>query len=214
MLCIFEGVINNPKVKTNLIPNIEHGALTKVNALVLHRTSAGTADSTLHAWKSKKSGAHFLIDKTGAIHQTASLKKQCWHIGLLRSRCRLESSCSTEDAEFIKKTLHGSGSWGSKFKKVYRNEKKKNYPDRYPLNSDSIGIELVGAYLGGSSDKGPFEALKEPQGKSLLWLITELLSHYKLSFEKDIYAHGSIARKKANEGVGAFEWLKESYNEN
>ena len=211
MLCIFDGVINNPKVTNKIIPNIEHGVLPKVKALVLHRTSAGTAESTLHAWQSKKSGAHFLIDKTGKIYQTTSLKKQCWHVGLLQSRCRLEGSCSTEDAKFIKKTLHGSGSWGSKFKKVYLNEKKKNYPDRYPLNSDSLGIELVGSYLGGSGDKGPFEKLKEPQGKSFLGLVTERLSQYDLSFKEDVYAHGSIARKKVKEGVDAFEWLKDNY---
>ncbi|WP_223671211.1 peptidoglycan recognition protein family protein [Kangiella shandongensis] len=209
MLCVFNGVISDPKIKTNIIPNIEHSKLAKVNAIILHRTSASTVESTLNAWKTKNTGAHFLIAKDGTIYQTAAINKRCWHVGLLRSRCRIEDSCSEKDTEIIKKALHSSGSWKSKFKKVYQHEKTKDYPDRYPLNSDSIGVEIIGAYLGKSGDKGLFEQIQKAQSKSFLWLMTELLEHFSLSFKDDVYAHDSIARKKVNEGVKASQLLQE-----
>ncbi|WP_010325299.1 N-acetylmuramoyl-L-alanine amidase [Marinobacterium stanieri] len=206
-------VKNHPdKVELKIISNIEHGALSKVNSIVVHRTAASTAQSTLNAWKTKKSGAHFLIDKNGKIYQTARLDKKCWHMGYVVSRCRLEASCTEEDTKIIKGILHGSGRWSEKFKKVLQHERKKDYPDRYPMNSDSIGIEIVGLYLGSStSDKGLFEELTTDQASSFLWLVTKLLEYYKLSLSDDVYAHGAVARKKINEGSTALDWLKENY---
>lgn len=214
MLATFKGIVKNypTKIETKIIPNLEHGYLSKVNAIVIHRTAASTAKSTLNAWKTKKSGAHFLIDKNGKIYQTAGLDKKCWHMGLVVAKCRLESSCTKKDGEVISNILHGKGGWSEKFKNILLHERKKSYPDRYPMNSDSIGIELVGLYLGNkTSDKGPFEQLPEAQAASFLWLITKLLEKYQLSFSDDIYAHGEVARKKINEGSGALDWLWENY---
>ena len=212
MLAIFSGVIKNQpvKIETKIIPNLEHGILGKINSIVIHRTAAPTAESTLNAWKTKKSGAHFLINKNGKIYQTARLDKICWHMGLVVSKCRLEKTCTKKDGAVIKSILHGSGGWSDKFKKIVKHERKKKYPDRYPMNSDSIGIELVGVYLG-SGDKGPFEKMTQSQASSFLWLVTELLQKYNLSFGDDIYAHGEVARKKVNEGVDALDWLWDNY---
>jgi N-acetyl-anhydromuramyl-L-alanine amidase AmpD len=214
MLAIFNGIVKNylTKIETKIIPNIEHGKLSTIKAIVIHRTAASTAKSTLNTWKTKKSGAHFLIDKSGKIYQTAGLDKKCWHMGLVVAKCRLESSCTKKDGEVISKLLHGTDGWSEKFKKILQHERKKSYPDRYPMNSDSIGIELVGLYLGSkTSDKGPFEQLTDAQADSFLWLITKLLEKYQLSFADDIYAHGEVARKKINEGSGALDWLWENY---
>lgn len=213
MLAIISGVIKNQpvKIETKIITNLEHGALGKVNSIVIHRTAASTAKSTLNAWKTKKSGAHFLIDKNGKIYQTARLDKKCWHMGLVVARCRLEKSCTKKDGAIINNILHGTGSWSNKFRNILKHERKKNYPDRYPMNNDSIGIELVGLYLGGSGDKGLFEKMTKLQASSFLWLITEILEKYNLSFGDDVYAHGEVARKKVNEGVGALDWLRVNY---
>jgi len=213
MLAIFSGVIKNQpvKIETKIVPNLEHGILGKINSIVIHRTAAPTAESTLNAWKTKKSGAHFLIAKNGKIYQTARLDKICWHMGLVHARCRLEKSCTKKDGEIIKNILQGKDSFAERARKVLAYEKKKNYPDRYPMNANSIGIELVGAYLGGKSDKGLFEMLTQSQSASFLWLITELIAKYSLSFDKDIYAHGAVAIKKENEGVTALEWLRSNY---
>lgn len=96
MLAIFNGLVKNypTKIETKIISNIEHGTLSKVNAIVIHRTAGGTAESTLNTWKTKKAGAHFLIDKNGKIYQTARLDRKCWHMGYVLSKCRLESSCT------------------------------------------------------------------------------------------------------------------------
>lgn len=132
-------------------------------------------------------------------------------MGLVRARCLLEKSCTKKDGEIIKNILQGKGTFPERARKVLSYEKKKNYPDRYPMNIDSIGIELVGAYLGGKSEKGLFEMLTKSQSSSFLWLITELIVKYNLSFDKDIYAHGTVARKMENEGGSALEWLRSNY---
>ncbi len=186
--------------------------MAKVNSIVIHRTAAPTASSTLNTWKTKKSGAHFLIDKNGKIYQTARLNKKCWHMGYVRPRCKFEKTCTKKDGIIIKNLLHGTGSWPDKYRRVLQHERKKSYPNRYPMNHDSIGIEIVGAYLGGpGSDIGLFEKMTKLQSHSFLWLILELLQKYKLSFGDDIYAHGEVARKKINEGSSALDWLWDNY---
>ncbi len=56
MLSIVNRVIKNYpiKIETKIIPNIEHGLIGKIRSLVIHRTTAGTAQSTLTTWKTKK----------------------------------------------------------------------------------------------------------------------------------------------------------------
>ena len=213
MLSIVNGVIKNHplKIEAKIISNIEHGPISKIRSLVIHRTTASTAKSTLTTWKTKKTGAHFLIDKNGKVYQTARLSKRCWHMGLVLSRCKFEKSCTIKDAKIIHNILYSKKSWPDKFKNVLQHERKKSYPDRYPMNSDSIGIEVVGLYLGGKSEKGVFEKITRAQAVSLLWVITELLQRYKLSFADDIYAHGEVAHKRINEGSDALDWLWDNY---
>lgn len=63
-------------------------------SVVHYRTDSSSAASTLQAYaKGQKAGAHFLISKTGEIHQTAALNQICWHTGILRPRCEIEKSC-------------------------------------------------------------------------------------------------------------------------
>lgn len=61
-------------------------AKPQVNGIVLHRTESSTAASTLSTWRSRDAGtgAHFLIDVDGTIHQTVSLRHQAWHVGRYR----------------------------------------------------------------------------------------------------------------------------------
>lgn len=212
MLISSDGVIKHAKIVTKIFKNLEHGALAKVNALVIHRTAAKTTKSTLISWQKSQFGTHFLICTTGKIFQTAHTNKQCWHLGSLRSRCRTEKICEERDSEIIKNILlDGSDSWESRFRILRYHERKKSYPERYPTNGDSIGIEIVGAYLGGKGDDGIFEPLNLQQKVSFFWLVKELIEKYGLSSVRDIYAHGHIARKKPSEGAGARNFLI-SYN--
>jgi N-acetyl-anhydromuramyl-L-alanine amidase AmpD len=194
------GWINNPKINKEPRSAIEHSSLSVVRAVVLHRTGSGNAASVLNAWKTKKEGTHFLISENGKIYQTASLKKQCWHVGKLYSRCRSVSSCSEEDAKVIENILHKKNtSWGKKFRLVTRHELKKNYPLRFPHNQDSLGIEVVGQI---SKDSEIYEIPNKEQLNSLFWLLDEILSIYSISM-KDIYAHGRIAHKDRKKSEGA-----------
>ena len=47
---------------------------------------------------------------------------------------------------------------------LHNREKLKPYPDRYPLNSDSIGIEIVGNY---DTKTKAYESVGELQNQSL-----------------------------------------------
>jgi len=216
MLSIVKGLINHPYITNNIIPNIEHGPTGKIHAIVLHRTSATTAKSTLNSWKTRKYGAHFLVGKDGKIYQTAHLNQQCFHMGQVKSKCRIEQSCTKNDLKIIKDYLFNKKKYGNlrhRWNKITGHEKAKSYPDRYPMNFDSIGIEIVGAYLGGpSSDAGPFERLTCMQSTSVLWLMDILLDIYKLNFLDDVYAHGNVSHKKLKEGAGVKQWLQDFYS--
>ncbi|BBA32013.1 uncharacterized protein sS8_0043 [Methylocaldum marinum] len=55
--------------------------------------------------------------------QTASIKKQTWHVGKLKSRCMLEARCSEAEQKL-----------NAKFNPSMENkrEMKKSVPDRFP----------------------------------------------------------------------------------
>ncbi len=199
-----EGWINSIKIKKEHKPAIEHGLLSSVKAIVLHRTGSGTAKSVLNAWDTKKSGTHFLISETGKVYQTASLKRKCWHVGKLYSKCRVLSSCSKADAAAIEGILHAkNSSWGKKFKAVTRHELKKSYPLRFPHNHDSVGIEIVGMI---NKKSEIYEIPNRLQLDSLFWLLNEIIAIYGVTM-KDIYAHGQIAHKdrKKTEGLASLK---------
>jgi len=193
------GYIQNHKVVNEVRPAIEHSLIGAINSIVLHRTGSVTAKSVLNAWNTKKEGTHFLISETGKIYQTASLKKQCWHVGKLYAKCRTTSSCSEDDAKSIELILHKKNtSWGKKFRLVTRHELKKDYPARFPHNHDSLGIEIVGVI---SNQKEVYETPNELQLKAMSWLLDELISTYNITI-KDIFSHGKIAHKDKNKSEG------------
>lgn len=193
------GYIKNNKIKNETRSTIEHSAIGSINAILLHRTGSVTAKSVLNAWNTKKEGTHFLISETGKIYQTASIKKQCWHVGKLYAKCRTTSSCSSEDAKAIESILHKKNtSWGQKFRLVTRHELKKDYPARFPHNHDSLGIEIVGVI---SNQKEVYETPNELQLTALSWLLDELISTNNITI-KDIFSHGKIAHKDKNKSEG------------
>ena len=103
-------------------------------AIVLHRTESSTAASTLETWKTRPYGTHFLIDTDGTIYQCASLYKYTQHVGDIKAKnLELNGKNSADYKIYTGKT----------YQKVSDIEKTKSYPDRYPINSDSIGIEVV-----------------------------------------------------------------------
>jgi N-acetyl-anhydromuramyl-L-alanine amidase AmpD len=211
-LSIIKGIVNHKSVIQKLSNNLEHGALVSVADLVLHRTDSSTAKSTLlqYAKKSTSSGAHFLIAEDGTIYQTAKTNKKCYHVGQVYSRCRIEQACTPAELKTIKGMLHAKGaSWKKRFNDVRDHELKKSYPDRYPANNDSIGIEIVGKFDVANS---VYPLPNKKQQTSIKWLVKELLATFNLDFVDDVYAHGSIAHKEKSEGVATLKWLATNIN--
>ena len=78
------------------------------------------------------------------------------------------------------------------------NDRAKSYPDRYPVNSDSIGIELVGKHI----DSKRYETVTSTQNTSLQWLLGELYNHFSLT-SSDIYKHPEVSYKHPGEASTA-----------
>ena len=79
-------------------------------------------------------------------------------------------------------------------------ERAKSYPHRYPVNSDSVGIELVGRHI----DDERYETVTAMQNSSLQWLVAELFSHFKIT-DSDVYKHPKISYKHPGE-AGTAKW--------
>ena len=206
MARVEDGEVLDKKVELRTYPSIEHEDIGAVTSIVLHRTDSISADSTLRAYAGgKKSGAHFLIDKSGHIYQTASLRKVCWHVGILLPRCQIENNCNPKELKTITALIHEEGiGFGRRAKNLSRHENRKKYPLRYPANSDSVGIEVVGKFL--PSEKS-FEKPTLQQYQSVKWLVEVIASEYKLDVHTNGYAHGAIARKQASEGAQLLQYL-------
>lgn len=191
-----DGMLTDPNIARRRFSQIEHGNLEAVHAIVLHQTDSGTAQSAFAAYAKGGNGAHFLIDKSGAIYQTASLKKRCYHVGkLIRSRCLELSGKNCTDGSIAKAAAM---SWTLRIKQIDQIERKKSYPDRFPVNSDSIGIELVGMHV----DEKAYEPLTLAQSHSLLWVIDLLYREFKLTSE-DVFRHPDISYKNPGEARSA-----------
>jgi len=194
-----KGHVINSKVTVRIFPHIERDKLTKVNGIIVHQTDAATAQSTFHSYMlANSNGAHFLIDKDGTIYQTAPIYKRTNHVGKIKARCVLENSCSPTDIEALK--TYNPTAENSR-------EQQKAYHDRFPTNSDSIGIELVGRSFADPKDlknssKNTFEAVTIKQNESLKWLITEL-SLTLCIFLTEVFRHPDVARKNKTEAATA-----------
>ncbi len=186
------AIHKNIKLKIN--PLIEKNPMITVEGIIVHQTGGATAQSAFNSYNSGNSGAHFLIDKDGTIYQTASLTKQTWHVGKLRSRCLAEMSCSPAELNALKK-FDPSG--------THQREMAKNVPNRYPSNQDSLGIEIVGQALPVSEpdpDKRTYEALTKEQSDSLKWLIQELSFSLKVPLT-EVFRHPTVSYKNKTEAA-------------
>ncbi|NTV94296.1 MAG: N-acetylmuramoyl-L-alanine amidase [Thiobacillus sp.] len=173
------GELKSGKVAIKIFGSIEHGDLDKVSAIVLHRTDGSRASGTISAYSNgREYGAHFLVAEDGVIYQTANIKKMCWHVGNIRPRCMAEGKCSVDELKTINELLSAKDlSYSARIANVSNHEGKKSYPDRYPKNTDSIGIEVVGLFDEKSSS---FSTLSAEQRMSTKWLVKVLASYLGL----------------------------------
>ena len=166
----------------------------KVHAVVLHRTGSQTVLSALNSAKSS-AAAHFYVAKNGDVYQKISLAQVAPHVGYIRVKPSegqrpKKSSSETHIAEI-----------------------KKEYPERYPYNEDSIGIEVVGMFLTREKDNGRKEdyylaPTDIEQIKAVTRLVNFLTGHFSLNIDTDIYGHEIISSKCEGEGDAVYEVIK------
>jgi N-acetyl-anhydromuramyl-L-alanine amidase AmpD len=185
-----KGYVQNAKFVHKPIAALEKGAITGPKAVVLHRTDSNTLESALQSFQ-KGIGTHFIVDKDGTVTQTASLLKKTAHVGKIKSRCYEAGTCAADEKKKIK-------GWGWAPDKVYNHEKAKAYPDRYPMNEDSVGIEVVA-----KNNKGTWDAATAAQLASIAAILNILKDTYGIG-EADIYEHDKISYKTAGEGAGLY----------
>lgn len=192
-----DGCLIDPKIKQHISHAIEHGNMPQANGITVHQTDGATAESAFQQFARGGNGSHFLIDKDGTIYQTAAVTKIAWHIGKLKSRCLAEYRCAPAEAKRIT-TMRP--------KDINSEEIKKKFPDRYPSNQDSIGIELVGqAFPLGKdipSDKKIYENAPEKQNISLKWLVQTLEENLRIS-TSEVYRHPTLSWKNITEASSA-----------
>ncbi|WCM93866.1 N-acetylmuramoyl-L-alanine amidase [Acidovorax sp. NCPPB 2350] len=186
------GKVQDPRVKLSIYSTIERGEMKVINGIIVHQTGAATAQSSFNSYKgSDPNGAHFLLDKDGTIYQTASIYQKTYHVGFIKSRCMVEHKCTPADVKALKGKTVG--------RQIGTVEKHKSFPNRYPDNSDSIGIEIVSAVRGQT-----FEPVTGAQQQSLTWLIAELTSTLGISVQ-EIYRHPQVSWKNETEASTA-QW--------
>ena len=202
MATLIGGILNDPKIRQRIFSGIEKGPLITTKALVIHQTGAPTAQHTFNSYQQGGHGAHFLIDKHGIIYQTANLTRKTYHVGKIKSKCYETKACNKSQLQMITNILLQTGqSYSTSVKDLHNHEKNKAYPDRYPLNEDSIGVEIVGKF---DVQKNTYEPVSLLQNQSLQWLIGELFNYFPIS-KADIYRHPEISYKMPSE-AGTARW--------
>ncbi|WP_159565017.1 peptidoglycan recognition protein family protein [Budvicia diplopodorum] len=185
-----DGYIKNANFIQSSVAGLGKGVMNKINGIVLHRTDSSSVEGTLTSF-SKGVGTHFLIAKNGDIHQTVSLFSYTYHVGKIKSRCMEEKTCSAEESKKIK-------SFGWNPGKVYDHEKVKMYPERYPYNGDSVGIEVVAMHKNDGWESPTLE-----QTNSISKLVDIIKNIYELD-DRDVYEHDKISYKMEGEGAGLY----------
>lgn len=189
-----QGYVEDKRIELKIFSGLEHGRMDKVNGIVVHQTGAPAAANTFHSYaRAGANGAHFLIDLDGKIWQTASLKRVTYHVGRLHSRCIAERKCSPAELR-TSLNLDRKSSLA-----LHRHEAAKKWPERYPSNVDSIGIELVGFYSG---PKDVYDDVTAAQNSSLSWLVKQLEETLNVS-SSSVFRHSEVGRKNPSEAATA-----------
>jgi N-acetyl-anhydromuramyl-L-alanine amidase AmpD len=193
------GMLVDSRVQRKRYPQIEQGRLKVVHAIVVHQTDSTTEQSVSANYQqggNHGAGAHFLIAKSGLTYQTASLHHRCFHVGrLIKSKCLELHKQQCSDANALQlATL----AWSAQIKALDTHERAKAYPHRYPVNDDSVGIELVGR----SVDTRTYEAVTPSQNDALRWLVSVLHQLFSLT-NSDVYRHPEASYKNPGEAATA-----------
>lgn len=195
-----DGMVRSALVEARRYASLERGDMPVVNGIVVHQTGGSTAQSTFNSYSNSTIGAHFLVEKDGTVYQTASLYKRANHVGLLRSRCLDRHNCAPAELKRLQPaTLRQRSGM----------EQGKAFPDRFPSNSDSIGIELVGEYSRNpdfgkvrGADEYLYIPVTDAQNAALRWLVGELRRTLSVA-AAEVYRHPQVSYKTPTEAATA-----------
>lgn len=198
-----DGYIYDDRIERKIFKTIERGDLGRVNGIIVHQTASPSAQSTFNSYRNKSAnGAHFLIDKDGKVYQTASLFKMTWHVGLMQSKCFLQKVCQPTETRLL--ALHTKSYWKREISQEISDiERGKDFPERFPNNTDSIGIEIVGVAVQVKGKSEPvYETINDKQNESLKWLVTELSAKLSVTMT-EVHRHPDVGRKNKTEASTA-----------
>lgn len=210
-----QGMVIHARVRPKRHVQIERQPLIQVKGIIVHQTGSDRATSAFNSYSNANAnGAHFLIDKDGTIYQTASLHKRTNHVGSLRARCLEEYTC--RPADFGKSNQFPQTDVVARMHQI---EMQKSVPGRYPSNTDSVGIEIVGkpmlppgktvpanatakqkeAYF---NQNAVDESVTTAQNISPAWLVGELASTLTIPAQ-EVFRHPTVSRKNPTEASTA-----------
>jgi N-acetyl-anhydromuramyl-L-alanine amidase AmpD len=185
-----DGVVTNPEITKHILPVLEKGRIGVIHGIVVHQTGGATAEAAFAGYAARPEGTHFLIDKAGKIYQTASLLYFTFHAGRLKARCFAEHKCTPTELVLLSHfDAKGEG----------RREALKPFPARYPGNTDSVGIELVGEY---NTETKIYATVTAAQNRALHWLVQELALTLHVSMN-EVYRHPQLSYKMETEASTA-----------
>jgi len=195
-----DGMVRSALIEARRYTSLERGDMPVVNGIVVHQTGGSTARSTFNSYVNSTVGAHFLIEKDRAIYQTASLYKRANHVGLLRSRCLERHRCQPAELKRLQSaTLRQRSTM----------EHGKAFPDRFPSNRDSIGIDAgrrvqpqPGVRQGARRRRVPVRPVTDGQNAALRWLVGELRRTLSVAAE-EVYRHPQVSYKTPTEAATA-----------
>ena len=112
------------------------------------------------------------------------------------ARSSLKGSCDAAEQSAVESLARRQA-----YREMHNREKAKPYPDRFPMNEDSVGIEVVAMYTEATRQWDP---PTPGQSEAISLLARILKTQYSLT-DADIYEHDRISRKTAGEGAGLYD---------
>ncbi|WP_005035645.1 peptidoglycan recognition protein family protein [Holophaga foetida] len=190
-----DGYLVHTNILIRPIAALGRRKMSTIHGIVVHQTGGTTLAGALNSAAQKQGvGAHFYIDKDGTIVQVASLDFTCGHVGLLKPRCMVEHRCKPDQARMLSKM---------KPRDISKLEYQKDYPERFPGNADSVGIELVGYYHAVKGKKEPeYDSITSEQQVALKWIVNVICSHKGVR-ASEIYRHPDVSWKNPSEAASA-----------
>ena len=192
-----DGYVVHPFVMVRRIAPLGRRPMDEINGIIVHQTGGHSLQGALASAAQRGGiGAHFYIDVDGTIIQAASLDRACGHVGLLKSRRLAEHRCQPDEAKRL---------MAMKPAELSKSEYQREFPDRYPSNRDSIGIELVGGYQDIPGKPEPvYDPVTTRQQMSLKWLV-QVICKYRGVSATEVYRHPAVSWKVPTETVSA-QW--------